>query len=326
MKPKVFLAKKVPKEVVDYVAASCEVRQWESVGLMPRQALLEAVSDIDGLMISGRRIDRELLARAPKLKVVSNVSVGYNNFDIEAMKERGIIGTNTPSVLDETVADLVLGMMLAAARRIPEMDRLVKEGRWGFGQDEPLFGWDVHHAKLGIIGMGRIGEAIARRAKLGFQMDVMYCNRSRKPGVEEALGVRYTGLEDLLRESDFVVLMVPLTEETNRLIGREQLALMKPTAFFINASRGQTVDEQALIEALQQGRIRGAALDVYEKEPVKADNPLLSLPNVVTLPHIGSSTAKTRLDMAMLAARNLVAALRGEIPPNVVQELRPSHH
>lgn len=323
MKPTVYLARRIPQEAEEYIARHCEVRKWESPDPIPRSVLLQELSEAEGLLTSGTRIDRELLERAPRLKVVSNVSVGYDNFDIAAMKERGVIGTNTPHVLDETVADLVMGMMLAVARRIPELDRIVKEGRWQRGDDRQWFGMDVHHATLGIIGMGRIGEAIARRARFGFQMEVLYYNRKRKPEAEDKLGVRWAKLETLLSESDFVVVMVPLTRETERLIGRNELALMKPTAFLINASRGQTVDEQALIEALQNGTIRGAALDVYEKEPVAPDNPLLAMDHVVTLPHIGSATAKTRLEMAMLAARNLVAALTGETPPNVVKELLP---
>ncbi|HZG56079.1 D-glycerate dehydrogenase [Paenibacillus sp.] len=320
---KVFLAQIVPAEVERYIEAHCEVRKWDREERISREALLEAVSDVDGLLLSGMPIDRELLDRAPKLKVVSNVSVGYNNFDLVAMKERGVIGTHTPGVLDETVADLVFALILAAARRVPELDRLVKEGRWAKGNDRPLFGTDVHHAKLGIVGMGRIGEAVARRAKLGFLMDVAYYNRSRKPETEARLGVAYAPLDTLLAESDFVVLMLPLTDATRRFIDREKLALMKPSAYLINASRGQTVDEAALVEALAAGRLRGAALDVYDEEPVPKHHPLLQLPNVVTLPHIGSATEKTRFDMALLAAQNLVKAVTGMTPPNIVPELRP---
>lgn len=322
MRPKVFLAKQVPSEVEAFIAEHCDYRKWDKEEEIPRGQLLEELADADGLLISGGSIDQELLDRAPKLRIVSNVSVGYNNLDISAMKARGVSGTHTPGVLDETVADTVFGLILASARRIPELDAYVKEGRWQKGSDELNFGIDVHHAKLGIIGMGRIGEAIARRAKFGFSMDVVYYNRSRKEDAEQTLGVSYRSLDDLLRESDFVVLMTPLTAETSRLIGREQLALMKKSAIFINASRGQTVDEGALIEALQQGAIRGAGLDVFDQEPVDPDNPLLKMPNVVTLPHIGSATHKTRFDMAMLAAVNLVKGVGGEVPPNIVPELR----
>lgn len=322
MRPKVFLAKQVPNEVEAYIAQHCDYRKWDKEEEIPRQQLLEELTDVEGLLISGGSIDQELLENAPKLKIVSNVSVGYNNFDTEAMKARDVMGTHTPGVLDETVADTVFGLILATARRIPELDAFVKAGKWKKGSDEHVFGIDVHHAKLGIIGMGRIGEAIARRAKFGFNMDVVYYNRSRKTEAEQKLGVVYRSLEELLQESDFVVVMTPLTPETNRFIGRDELALMKKTAIFINASRGHTVDEVALIEVLEKGNIRGAGLDVFQQEPVDPDNKLLQMPNVVTLPHIGSATHKTRFDMAMLAANNLVKGLQGEIPPNLVAELK----
>lgn len=324
-KPKVYISKKIPGSVLEWLQQHCDCRMWEGQTVTSRSGLLEALRDVDGLMTTGGRIDAELLDAAPRLKVVSNISVGYNNFDIEAMKARGVIGTHTPHVLDETVADTVLALMLSVARRVPELDRFVKEGRWKKGvglSDEHFFGLDVHHATAGIIGMGRIGEAIARRAVNGFGMKLLYTNRSRRPDMEERYGAVYAPLEELLRESDFVILMTPLTPETTRMIRREHFAMMKPSAFFINASRGQTVDEEALIEALRSGTIRGAGLDVFEMEPVQPDNPLLSMDNVVTLPHIGSATEKTRLDMAMLAARNLVAVLTGSGEAYVVKELQ----
>jgi gluconate 2-dehydrogenase len=321
MKPKVFLAVPVPAQAEAFIAEHCDYRKWDFKEPIPRETLLEEIADADGLLIVGGSIDQELLDCAPRLKVVSNVSVGYNNFDIEAMKKRAVLGTNTPSVLDETVADLVLALMLATSRRVVELDRYVKEGTWKKGNDEKWFGADVHHATIGIIGMGRIGEAIAKRAKYGFDMDVLYYNRTRKHQAEEKLGVEYASMDEVLKRSDFVVLMTPLTPETTHIIGQREFLLMKETAFFINASRGQTVDEQALIEALEMGKIRGAGLDVYEKEPVDPNNPLLKMPNVVTLPHIGSATEKTRFEMAMLAAKNLVLGVRGEQPPNLINEL-----
>jgi gluconate 2-dehydrogenase len=291
---------------------------------MSKEEMMELYRDVEGIITTQIKIDEELLSCAPRLTVVSNHSVGYNNFDTNAMKKYGVIGTHTPYVLDETVADLVFALILATARRVSELDRFVKEGKWQRGavKEEDLFGLDVHHKTIGIIGMGRIGEEIAKRARFGFSMDVLYYNRNPKPDAERKLGAKYCPLEQLLRESDFVVLMTPLTKETNKLIRKEHFEMMKRTAFFINASRGQTVDEQAMIEALQQGLIRGAGLDVFEQEPVNPDNPLLSMPNVVTLPHIGSATAKTRFDMAMTAAKNVVAALTGQTPPNIVSELR----
>jgi glyoxylate/hydroxypyruvate/2-ketogluconate reductase len=323
-KPKVFITKRIPDAVLHYLEEHLECKMREE-GPFTREQLLQEVGDVEGILTSGDAINDELLEQAPKLKAVSTISVGYNHFDVAAMKRRGVIGTHTPYVLDDTVADLVLALMLSAARRIAELDSLVKEGGWRRGAgltEETFFGMDVHHAKLGIIGMGRIGEAIAKRAVNGFSMELMYHNRSRNSEAEQLYGAKYVELETLLRESDFVVLMTPLTPETARYIKKEHFEMMKPTAFFINASRGQTVDEQALLEALQSGRIRGAGLDVFETEPVQPDNPLLRLPNVVTVPHIGSATAKTRFDMAMAAAENLVAALTGGNPPYVVKELR----
>ncbi|GLI05578.1 bifunctional glyoxylate/hydroxypyruvate reductase B [Paenibacillus tyrfis] len=324
-KPKIYISKAIPEEALAYLEQHCECRMWDGQGAASRQGLLAQLHDVEGLLTTGGPINRELLDHAPKLRAVSSISVGYNHFDLEAMKARRVIGTNTPHVLDETVADLVLSLMLSAARRIPELDAFVKQGRWQRGKgltDEDFFGMDVHHQTLGIIGMGRIGEAIAKRAVDGFGMSLLYHNRSRKPETEERFGARYCSLDELLRESDFVVMMTPLTPETERMIRLEHFEKMKPTAFFINASRGKTVDEPALIQALQTGLIRGAGLDVFDPEPPSPDNPLLHMPSVVTLPHIGSATAKTRLDMAMLAARNLVAALTGGQPPNVVPELR----
>jgi glyoxylate/hydroxypyruvate/2-ketogluconate reductase len=320
MKPYVYVAAPIPAEVEAYIGEHCEYRKWEGDEPIPREQLLREIADAEGLLTVGGRIDSELLDHAPRLKVVSNISVGYNNFDLEAMRRRRVMGTNTPHVLDETVADLAFALILSTARRIPELDQHVKAGRWERKNDEWLFGLDVHGKTLGIIGLGRIGEAIARRAVYGFQMNVLYYNRRRKPEAEEKLGVTYSSLEDLLRQSDFVLLMIPLTEETTHFMGREQFALMKPSAIFINTSRGKTVDEAALIEALQEKRIWGAGLDVFYEEPTPPDNPLLRMPNVVTLPHIGSATRETRFAMAMLAAQNLVAAVLGKQPPNLVTE------
>jgi gluconate 2-dehydrogenase len=318
MKPNVLITRPIPAEVEAYIATHCNYIKWDKEEPMPRQELLRQLAHVEGLLTAGSKIDDELLDHAPHLKVVSNLSVGYNNMDLAAMKSHGVIGTNTPGVLDETVADLIFGLILGTARRITELDLYVKQGKWERGDDEALYGLDVHHATLGIIGMGRIGEAIARRAKLGFEMNVQYYNRNRKTEVEASLDIVYQTMPNLLRTSDFIILMVPLTEETTHLIGREQFLSMKPTAIFINASRGKTVDEAALIEALHKKQIYAAGLDVYDREPIDPLNPLLQMPNVIALPHIGSATAQTRFDMAMLAAKNLVTALTGQIPPNVV--------
>lgn len=322
MKPSVYMDSPIPGEVEAYIAEHCSIDKWEDTTPIPRSILLEKVANVDGLLTAGTKIDAELLEHAPHLKVVSSISVGYNHFDLPAMKQRGVIGTNTPHVLNDTVADLAFALLLGTARRVAELDRYVKEGQWKTGDGVKLFGRDVHHAKLGIIGMGRIGEAVARRAKFGFEMDVLYYNRSRKPEAEEKLGVRYAELNELLSVSDFVVLLAPLTAETTKLIGRNEFQLMQPTSIFINISRGQTIDEIALIEALQAGTIAAAGLDVYEKEPIDTDHPFLTMPNVLTLPHVGSATSQTRFDMAMLAAQNLIHALTGQTPPCLVEELK----
>ncbi len=322
MRPKVFIGKKVPQEVEDYIAQYCDIEKWTGPGIIPRNELLKVLGDSEGLLINRELINQELLDSAPKLRVVSNISVGYNNFNLETMRARGIIGTNTPSVLDDTVADLVLGLILTTARRISELDRYVRAGYWQGIIGDELFGTDVHHTTLGIIGMGGIGECIAERAKFGFKMRVLYCNRNPRVEAEKRLGVERRSMEELLQESDFVVLMTPLTPQTLNIMSDREFSLMKRSAIFINASRGETVDESALIKALAEGKISGAGLDVYAKEPIEAHNPLLRMENVTSIPHIGSATTKTRFDMAMLAAQNLVQALMGNEPPNLVQELR----
>ena len=315
MKPKVFSTLLLPEHVEKYIAKYCEVEQWSGKQPIPRDVLFEKIKNAVGLYTSGGNIDEELLQHAPNLKVVSNRSVGYNNFDLDTMKKYHVIGTNTPYVLDETVADLTFSLLLSVSRRIPEMDRFVRDGKWDKSIEEKVFyGGDVHSTTLGIIGMGRIGKAVARRAKFGFNMDVLYYNRNRKLDVEEECGAKYANFETLLKESDHVVLLTPLTTETYHLMGEKEFKLMKKSAFFINVSRGQTVDEEALIMALQNAEIAGAGLDVFTKEPVEPDNPLLKMKNVVVVPHIGSATKRTRDDMAMRAAQNLVAIVTGQDP------------
>jgi gluconate 2-dehydrogenase len=321
LKPKIFIANPVPEDVEEFLKESCECVKWDFRYPKTIEGILENIKDVDGVIQVGMKIDDRILDNAPRLKVVSNISVGYNNYDLDAMKRRGIIGTNTPGVLDNTVSDLILGLMLNSARRIPELNRFTKSGSWIKADNSNLFGRDIHGSSLGIIGMGRIGEKVARRAKLGFGMDVSYYNRGRKLEVEEELGIVYKSIEEILKISDFVLLMTPLTPETTHLVGEKELRLMKPSAFLINASRGQVVDEKALIKALEEGRIAGAGLDVYDKEPIDADNPLLRLQNAVTVPHIGSATTKTRDEMAWAAARALVDELYGKNSGMRVPEL-----
>jgi len=238
------------------------------------------------------------------------------------MKKNGIIGTHTRGVLDETVTDLIFGLMLSTARRINELDTYMRNGEWTSGNDRHLYGLDVYGQTLGIIGLGRIGESIVRRAVSGFNMDVLYHNRSRKPELEQNLGVQYEAMEELLTKSDFVIVMTPLTKETTHLIGKKEFELMKDTAIFINASRGPIVDEKALIDALENKKIFAAGLDVFEQEPINPANPLLKLDNVVLTPHIGSATKRTREDMAKLAAENVVNVIIHNKHSNVVNELK----
>jgi glyoxylate reductase len=263
------------------------------------------------------RMDEELFARARSLRVVSNVAVGYDNVDVEAATRRGIVVTNTPGVLTEATADFAWALLMAAARRIPEADRYARSGQWTSWQPTLLLGMDVHGQTIGLVGLGRIGTAVARRA-LGFGMRVLYHDRSRRVEAEREMGIEYRGLEELLRESDFVSIHTPLTAQTRHLIDRERLALMRPTAILINTARGPVVDEQALYQALTAGRIAAAGLDVFEIEPLPSESPLIGLDNVVLAPHIGSATHATRARMGELAAENCVAVLTGRRPPNPV--------
>ena len=277
-----------------------------------RDELLEAVRGANGVLSTAtEKMDGEVMdAAGDGLKVIANMAVGYDNIDVEAAGERGVVVTNTPGVLDETTADVAFMLMLAAARRLGEGERLLRAGRWEWWGPKQLRGIDVWGKRLGIVGMGRIGQAVARRAK-GFGMEILYHNRSPKEDAEEELGARYLGLEDLLRESDFVSIHTPLTDETRYLIGAEELEIMKPEAVLVNTSRGPVVDEGALADALENGRIFAAGLDVYEEEP-KVHPKLIELENVVLAPHIGSASIETRDRMATLAAENLRAVLSGE--------------
>ncbi|MEW9669877.1 2-hydroxyacid dehydrogenase [Ammoniphilus sp. 3BR4] len=317
-KPIVFVPNRVPEKVIRYLEEYCEVDYRDVEEMLPEQEFIEGLQRADGLMIYSRqKIRSSILDHAAGLKVVSNIAVGYDNLDLQELTKRGIMATNTPEVLTETTADLTFSILMAAARRVTEADQFVKKGQWEGWLPSLMLGKDVYGATIGIIGMGRIGEAVARRAK-GFDMNILYYNRSRKPEAEAKLGAAYASLDELLQRSDYVVVLVPLGPESNRLIGERELGFMKNDAILVNASRGATVDEQALIRALQEGRIAGAALDVFEKEPVDKNNPLLTMPNVVTLPHIGSATSETRLKMAMKAAENMVAGLSGKKPVNLV--------
>lgn len=324
MTPKVLIMKPIPDDVEKFIAEHCDYEIWDEGYPMPEDILFEKLATVDGLMPGKEKIDGALLDQAPNLKIISNISVGYDNFDTDEMKKRGIMGTNTPYVLDETVADTAFGLMLLTARKFSMLDRYVKTGQWKV-KDDPIFlGKDVHHATLGIFGLGRIGEKVIRRAVRGFDMNVIYHNRSRNEAVEKEYGVEYVGKDELLKQSDFILTLLPLTEQTTNYISHEAFDLMKEDAFLIHLSRGKVVDEAALIKALEENRIAGAGLDVYEEEPVSPDNPLLGMDNVVTLPHVGSATEQTRNDMARRAAENLIQGLQGEKPKDLVQALETS--
>jgi len=302
----VFVTRNLPDEAIAVLRPHFEVRVWpEADEPIPRDALLREASQADALLcLLTEKVDRELLNAAPRLRIVANMAVGYDNVDVPACTERGIVVTNTPGVLTESTADLAFALILAAARRLPEAMRVVAEDRWRAWSPMFLTGQDVHGATLGIVGLGRIGEAVARRAK-GFGMRILYYSRSRREDAEARTGAEYRSLDDLLRESDFVSIHLPLTPETFHIIGERELGLMKHTAVLVNTARGPVVDEDALSRALSEKKIRAAGLDVFEREPLPMDSPLRTLDNVVLLPHIGSASVATRIRMATLAAENI---------------------
>ncbi|GHH63610.1 D-glycerate dehydrogenase [Streptosporangium violaceochromogenes] len=308
MPDKVLVTRKLPGSALDRLAALVEIDVWTGRFAPPRAELLARAADCRGLLsMITDRVDGELLAAAPELRVVSNYAVGYDNIDVEACAARGVVVGNTPGVLTESTADQTWALILAASRRVPEAAAAVKAGEWRAWEPDFLLGRDVHGATLGVVGFGAVGRAVARRAE-GFGMRVLYHDPV----------VGGLALEDLLRQSDVVTLHCPLTDETHRLIGERELALMKPTAVLVNAARGPIVDQKALTRALQERQIFAAGLDVTEVEPIASDDPLLSLPNCVVLPHLGSATYATRGAMAEMAVDNLLAGLAGEPLPNAV--------
>ncbi len=319
MKPRIFITRKLVDEIVKPLQEKFDVRMWESESdKVPREVLLQEVKEADALWaVLTDHVDRELFEAAPKLKIVSNMAVGYNNIDLEAAKEHNVIVTNTPGVLTETTADLTFALLLATARKLVAAENEIRKGSWTSWSPMGYTGMDVGGATLGIIGMGRIGEAVARRAK-GFDMRVLYHNRSRKMDAEVEHGFEYVELDKLLKEADFVVILAPYSAETIGLIGARELGLMKNTAVLVNVARGGIVDEAALYSALRDGEIWAAGLDVFETEPVPLDNPLLTLPNVTVLPHIGSASIKTRQAMMKLNAQAITDVLEGREPENRV--------
>ncbi|MEO8469519.1 MAG: D-glycerate dehydrogenase [Chloroflexota bacterium] len=319
-RPRVFVARIIPEAGLGPVRLACEARVWELDTPAPRDDLLRAIEGCDGVLtLLTDRVDDEFLDRAgPRLKVVSNFAVGFDNIDVGACTRRGVAVGNTPGVLTDTTADLAFALLMAAARRIPEGDRYVRSGQWQTWGPMLLLGPDVHDATIGIIGFGRIGQAVARRA-LGFGMRVAYHSRAKMPAeVEEQFGARFLPLEDLLAQSDFVSLHVTLTAGTRHLMNAERLGMMKPSSVLVNTSRGSVVDPTALYEALRDGVIFAAALDVTDPEPIPFDDPLLTLDNCLVVPHIASASRATRDRMAAMAAANLLAGVRGERLPTPV--------
>lgn len=319
-RPRVFVARVIPEEGLAPIREACEATVWRDELPPPRDELLTGVEGCDGILtLLTDRVDAELLDRAgPRLRVVSNYAVGFDNVSIGDATARGIAVGNTPGVLTETTADLAFALLMAAARRLPEGDRYVRAGRWRTWGPLRLLGPDVHGATLGIVGFGRIGQAMARRA-VGFGMTVLYHDVVRQPPeAETALGATFMPLEELLARSDFVSLHTNLTPETRHLVNAERLAMMKPTAVLVNTSRGPVVDQHALFEALRDGTIAAAALDVTDPEPIAPDDPLLALDNCLVVPHIASASRATRAKMAEMAAANLLAGVRGERLPTCV--------
>ncbi len=317
MKPKVFVTRPLPTPALEVLSSVCNVRSHQEDTSMPTSQLAEDCREAEGILVNSTRVSEEVLLAAPRLRAISNCGIGYDNIDVAVCNRRRIPITNTAGSLEETTADMAFTLLLATARRAIEADRYVREGRWERWQFGLMHGLDVHHKTLGLIGFGGIGQPMARRGR-GFSMRILYYARHRTAdSVERELGAEYTDLESLLRQSDFTSLHVPLTPDTRHIINGKTINLMKNTAVLVNTARGPVVDEEALVDALSSRKIAGAGLDVFEREPhVHAD--LARLDNVVLAPHIGSATGETRLRMATLAVRNLIAMLAGERPRNLV--------
>jgi glyoxylate reductase len=325
-RPKILITGRLPDEVLYTLKQRFEVEANLEDRPMDRERVLQAMADKEGFVsLVGDSIDIELLDSAPRLRMIAQMAVGYDNVDLAAATARGIPVSNTPDVLTDATADLTFALILALSRRIVELDGRVRRGEFKFWAPMLFLGRDVTGKTLGIVGFGRIGQAVAQRAK-GFRMRVLYSDPRKIDTVhEQELNAEYVDLGRLLREADFVCVHVSLSQETRHLIGKAELALMKPMAYLINAARGPVVDEKALVEALRSGTIAGAGLDVYENEPALEPG-LVELENVVLLPHVGSATLETRIKMASLAAENLCAGLEGRVPPNLLNpEVLPHH-
>jgi glyoxylate reductase len=317
VKPQVFITTPLPKQTLELIDSKCSMEVWDGEDAVPRDVLLQKVNEIEGLVPAGDRIDAELLNHASRLRVISNFGVGVDNIDISEATRREVIVGNTPGVLTETTADLAFSLILAAARRIVEGAEGVKGGRWRNWRPMNLLGVDVHGATLGIIGLGRIGSAVARRGR-GFGMKLAYYSRERHMEIENEIGIKFMDLNTLLGECDFLSIHTRLTSETYHLIGEKEILRMKPNCILVNTSRGAVVDSNALYQALLKHQIAYAALDVTDPEPIPPNHPLLKLDNTLITPHIGSASMATRIKMGSMVAENLFAGLNGEMPPNPV--------
>jgi len=320
MKKKVILYRDIPAQERQRLDDQFDITFFNGINEDNKDAFIAALADAEGLIGSSTDMSPALLDLAPKLKAASTISVGTDQYDLNYLAARKVPLMHTPGVLNETTADTLFTLIMCTARRAVELSNMVREGRWINNIGEALYGTDVHGKTLGIIGMGRIGYAIAKRGHFGFDMKIQYSNRNRKPDAEQDLNATYMDMEELLKTSDFVCVMTPLTAETERLIGAKEFAMMKKSAIFINGSRGKVIDEAALVDALSNGAIRAAGLDVFEVEPLSGDSPLCKLDNAVLFPHIGSATTETRLAMVTCAVDNLINALNGDISQNCANQ------
>ncbi|MEJ5073785.1 glyoxylate/hydroxypyruvate reductase GhrB [Enterobacter ludwigii] len=318
MKPSVILYKSLPDDLQRRLETHFSVTKVPNLDADTVQKHTDAFKNAVGLLGSSEKVDAALLDNMPALRATSTISVGYDNFDVDALNARHVLLMHTPTALTETVADTLMALILSSARRVVDVAERVKAGEWTKGIGPDWFGTDVHHKTIGIVGMGRIGLALAQRAHFGFGMPVLYNARRQHKEADERFNARHCDLDTLLQEADFVCSILPLTDETRHLFGAAEFAKMKSSAIFINAGRGQVVDENALIAALKAGEIHAAGLDVFEQEPLPVSSELLKLPNVVALPHIGSATHETRYNMAATAVENLIDALNGKIEKNCV--------
>jgi glyoxylate reductase len=314
-KPYVYVTRLLPEHIIEPYRDELEIEMWpKEEQPVSIEKLEEESQRADGLLtMLTDKVEERLVEKSKHLRIVANMAVGYDNIDVNAATKSEITVTNTPDVLTDTTADLTFGLLMATARRMVEANQYIKDGQWGPWSPLLLAGTDIHHKTIGIYGMGRIGEAVARRAR-GFDMKVLYHNRSRKTEAEEKLGATYVEFNELLEKSDYVVCMAPLTDETHHIFDAKAFTNMKKEAIFINASRGPTMNEDDLYHALSQKDIAGAGLDVFEHEPIGKDHPLLQLNQVVCLPHIGSATVETRHEMMKLCLDNLVRYFRGDSP------------